>query len=269
MFFSKGLYFQGIKKIRTSGAGFAAIIIGLNLLYAFVERGPFTYNGNVSPVSEIITGGALAPYTPLMLLFSYAMVTSMFSFLNKRNGSDFLHSVPHKRICVYISLISAVCTWIVGIVFLTMLLNAIIFSTSPYYTVPFLHAFLTFLGYSVSALVVASVTAVCRMLSGTEFSCFLYSVSLLATPRLLILILKNYSLKSNPSVIEKTWFKVFHIENSFYFPFLEIMNNEVGSFGNVGLVLFLLAEAVLFFTVAAFLYVRRKSQIAGESFSLF
>ncbi len=264
MFFSKGIYYQGIKKIRTCGIGFAAIVIGMNLLYAFSEGELFASESPLA--SKAITGGAIAPFTVLMLVFSYGMVMSMFSFLNKRGGSDFLHSVPHKRICVYISLTSALFTWIVGTVFLTVLMNSIIFHVSVYYTISISQAFLTFLGYSASALVVAGVTAVCRMVSGTLFSCFIYTVCLFPLPRLLAFVLKGFILELNPSItIEKTFLKVFMADYSLYFPFKEIMNREAGSFGDVGLLLFLLSEAFLLFIVAAFLYVRRKSETAGDT----
>ena len=267
MIFSKDLYFQGIKKIKTSGIGYAAIIIVLNLLYAFSERGHY-YSGNpvFEPKSEPITGGALAPFTPLMLFFASRMVTSMFSFLNERKGSDFFHSIPYKRICVYLSLIASVCTWIVGIVFLTILLNGISFGTGSYYTVSIPNAFLTFLGHSVSALVIAGITAVARMVSGTSASCFLYTISFLAAPRLLLLLFEAFLESFNPSIIlEKTWLKFFTMDVSFYFVLGEMYNDELGRFGDIWLHILLIVEVVLLFAVAAYLYVRRNSELAEQN----
>ncbi len=267
MNFSKDLYFQGIKKIRTSGIGFATIIIVLNLLYSFSERGHY-YSGNpdFEPKPEPLVGGAIAPFTFLILLFSSILVTSMFSFLNERKGSDFFHSIPYKRTCVYLSLVASVCTWIVGIVFLTLFLNSIVFGTGSYHTVPISQAVLAFCGYSFSAFVVAGITAIARMLSGTSASCFLYTISFLAVPRLLFALFESFLGSFNPSIaIEKTWLKIFAIDKSFYFALGEMYSDELMSFDNIFLLIFLLVEAVLLFAAAAYFYVKRKSEAAEQN----
>ncbi len=272
MFFSKDLYFQGIKKIRTTGIGFAAIVLSLNFLYALSELSEGGYYIDTGYLVESIpsrieiTGGALAPFTILMFFFSYRMVTSMFSFLSKRNGSDFFHSIPYKRICVYLSLLASVCTWIVGIVFATILINSICFASSTYHEVSILHSFLTFLGYSASFLVVAGVTAVCRMVSGTSASCFLYTVSFFAAPRFIVALFKAFLESFNPTIdIEKTWLNIFSLEKSLYFTLEEFYNDEIGNFGDILLLVSLFVEALLLFALAAFFYVKRKSETAEKN----
>ena len=102
--FSYKLYLQGLRKIRTAGVAMAVIIIVLNAWIPIqcISRGG--YRGSMTDVDA----GMLAPFGFLLMFFAPLLVYNMFSFLNERKGSDFFHSLPQKRICTYLSFMSAV-----------------------------------------------------------------------------------------------------------------------------------------------------------------
>lgn len=55
---------------------------------------------------------------PLLVLtftvFAPVMMLYLFSFLNKRNSSDFYHSLPNTRLSLFFSFFAAVMTWVIA-----------------------------------------------------------------------------------------------------------------------------------------------------------
>jgi hypothetical protein len=268
MYFSKALYFQALKKIKTVGIGMAVNVIILNLMYALTEidltSSPHTY----SLVGEKISGGSIAPLTIFVVLLAPFLVMQAFSFLNSRKGSDFYHSIPHKRECVYFSFVAAICTWIASIVAVTLLTNYFLFSISAVHKISFFDIPLLFLGYTASALVIVGVFTVCRMISGTGTTFFFYSICLLSIPRISISLFQEKLFELNPSIsFENTIFasNIFSAEKSLYFVFLETGGNSIGEFSNILLLVFLLIESIILLAVGAYFYKNRKSELAGQS----
>ncbi|MCD8118740.1 MAG: hypothetical protein LUE29_04545 [Lachnospiraceae bacterium] len=66
-----------------------------------------------------------------MLVIVPIMTLYLFSFLNKRNLSDFYHSIPHTRVCLSCSYLLAIVTYIVLLVSVCGLLGAAGFSLLP------------------------------------------------------------------------------------------------------------------------------------------
>ncbi|MBE6649537.1 MAG: hypothetical protein E7614_08495 [Ruminococcaceae bacterium] len=260
MFFSKDLYIQGLKKIRTVGIGSAATVILLNIFYAYTR-----YEGRSHYYYEVDCG-RIAPFAFLTALFSIGLVSSMFSFLNKRRDSDFYHSIPQKRLCVYFSFIVAVITWIAGINLLTIIINSFFIEACPGYHVPILNSVLAFIGYTVSALVAASVATVCRMLAGTGVAYFFYTASFFIVPRILILIFNSVLNEFNHSIIlNDASLGIFSNEYSLYFTFSEFGSGKPGNFANPLLLFSLFLESAIFFAIGARLYQKRRSELAGQS----
>ncbi len=265
MLFSKKFYLQGLKRIRVIGIVATITVVALNLFYAHFKLANYDCYCN-----HWIACGGIAPFTFLTAVFAFGMVASIFSFLNKRQDSDFYNFIPQKRICIYTSYIASVLTWIAGINCLTIVLNSILLSLSPTFHVPVIFASLAFLGYTLSAFTVASIVTICRMLSGTGISLFFYTISFLTVPRLLAGIFINHIRELNPSiVINETWLRVFSLENSLYFTLKEFGNeNNCGSFENVWLIITLITESILFFGIGALLYKNLKSEFAGKNIGI-
>ncbi len=262
MYFSKSLYFQALKKLKSVGIGMAATVFILNALYTFL-------NVEASPIKkELITGGNIAPFTFIVVIFSFFITTSAFSFLNNRKGSDFYHSIPLKRTCVYFSFIAAIATWIAGVVLCTLTFSFLLYFISPNYTISIFDTLLVFLGYTLSALVFASVVTFCRMISGTGTACIFYTACLLAIPRICFEIFSQYLETINPTIyIHNTVFEFISIDKSPYFVFTEMAENHIGEFGNVFLLINLFLEASAFFALGAYFYNKRKSEIAGRAYT--
>ena len=107
--FSTKLYLQAIKKIRSGGIAAAICIIVLNAIIPIIS---IIERSNISPYTEIriniVSSSLFAPFGLLFILFAPLLVFLMFSYLNERSKSDFYHSIPQTRVCVYLSFIAAV-----------------------------------------------------------------------------------------------------------------------------------------------------------------
>ncbi len=272
MFFSKELYVQGLKNIKTIGIGSAVTVILLNILHANDKIDSFKRVDSYV-VNEKIGNVALAPATCLMVIFALIMAAAMFSFLNKRKDSDFFHSLPQKRICVYFSFVCALFTWIAGITLSTIAINSLLFITFLPISVSFEDVsiiFLFFIGYTVSAFVAAGIVTVCRMISGTGISLFFYTATAFVIPRIIFTYVVDYVRYLNPSVIiSETWLDFFSIDKSFYFVFSDSrtyysVTKDLGGFGDPLLMISLLIQAIFLFALGGLLYKSRRSELAGQ-----
>ena len=134
-FFSTKLYIQGLKKVRAAGIATAIIIIVSNALiplFSMISRIGVRYDGDLERTVEELEVTLVSPLCAFVILLAPLMIFSMFSFLNDRCKSDFYHSLPQRRECVFISFLSATLTWLLGAVIASHLVNALLWSLVPY-----------------------------------------------------------------------------------------------------------------------------------------
>ncbi len=265
MFFSKALYFQVLKKLRSIGIGMATTVLVLNTLYSFFEADLPSLSSSVGHIEtygrDTVHSGEIAPFTFIVVIFSFFLVSSAFSFLNNRKGSDFYHSIPDKRICVYISFISAIISWISAVIFATLFINFLMFSASESHSISFLQVLIAFFGYTLSTLALTSVVTIARMLSGTTIAYVFYSTCLLFVPRAFSYIFgEAVCLFNNTIYLKQSFLKWALLEKSPYQIFM-VFDEEI--FNDAFVFLIMLIEAVIFFTLSGVLYNKRKSEVAG------
>ena len=159
--FSFKLYLQGLRKVRTTGFAMSVVLVVLN---AWI---PLQNISGVSAQLRELDTVAFAPFGFVLLLFAPLLVYNMFSYLNERKSSDFFHSLPQKRICVYISFMSAIVTWIASALLVSTLVNSMLWLLAESYTVTSRAVLLTFFGFLILAIVAAGFMALAMMLTGT------------------------------------------------------------------------------------------------------
>lgn len=266
MFFSKALYFQVLKKLRSIGIGMATTVLVLNTLYSFFEADIPSLSSSVNYIEsygrDTVHSGEIAPFTFIVVIFSFFLVSSAFSFLNDRKGSDFYHSIPDKRICVYVSFISAIISWICAVIFATLFINFLMFSASESHSISFLQVLIAFLGYTLSTLALASIVTFARMLSGTTIAYVFYSACLLFVPRAFSYIFGEAVCMFNHTIyLKRSFLKWVLLEKSPYQIFMLFDSKEI--FSDAFTFFIMLIEAVIFFALSGVLYNKRKSEIAG------
>ena len=263
--FSSKLYLQGLRKVRTLGIAMAIVMIALNAWIPLMRISETHFDERILEVEA----GEFAPFGLLFLVFVPLLVYNMFSYLNERKASDFFHALPQKRICVYISFMSAILTWIVSVLLFSTVVNSILWSAAINYTVSVDVIVLTTLGFFILALVMAGFMALAMMLTGTSVANFLvfllFSLFIRAFGMFFLYGLESITPMFNPM---HSPFRIFEWE---FFLLIGLFIETVDSgatniaFGNAGMLIYWFTVAVLLLIGSAVAYCLRKSEIATKS----
>ncbi|MBQ8496497.1 MAG: ABC transporter permease [Clostridia bacterium] len=267
--FSKSLYLQGLRKIRTAAIAMAIIIIAVNALVPIIciVDSQFDFPGMNRSV-QIIEAPVAAPAGLGMILFAPLLTYIMFSYLNERRASDFYHSLPQKRICVYISFIAAILTWIAATLIASAILNAILWGIARYYSVSVLAMVMSTVTYFITALMLVGFMALAMTVTGTAVSNILVFILFALFIRAFGLFFL-YGLQEVAPIFNVTnsWLGIFDFD--FFLPLRLFMdfdtyNRELG-FYDAGLLCYWAVVGILLLVAAGFFYHRRKSESATKS----
>lgn len=262
--FSAKLYVQGLRKIRIPGVAMAAVIIALNSIYPIHQA--LEYRGHSYPLKEIETV-LFAPFGILVMLFAPLLVYAMFSYLNERRASDFFHALPQTRICVYVSFMSSVLTWIVSVLAASTLVNLILWSFSSRQRVDAQTVLMTFLGFLILGMAMAGFMALAMTVTGTTVANWLVFLLFCLFIRLCgIFFLNGFSTLTPMFVPEKSWLGLLDWDS--FLPNVLLTNMfwsrpALDGMGRIFLYWFFVA--VLLLVLSAVAYSRRRSENAGKS----
>ena len=262
--FSRQLYLQGLRKIRTAGVAMSVVILVLN---AWVPIQCITRNiGSVEHTTSV-EAGIFAPFGFLLMFFAPLLVYSMFSFLNDRRGSDFFHSLPQKRICVYLSFMSAILTWIVSVLCATSIVNTLLWAMADGYILSLKAVLLTLLGFLILALVMAGFMALAMTLTGTSVAnCLVFLLFFLFIRACGMFFLFGFSGITEMFDITHSPLRIFDWD--FFLPLgllAQVFNGNAEVFQSVCFFLYWIAVAVVLLVASAVAYCRRRSESATKS----
>ena len=190
--FSFNIFLESLRQLRVIGFIIFAIITIEALmipLSTYIDVKSALESTEPGTGIEIATMTATSMHPILVLSFlvcAPAMVFFLFSFINKRNSSDFYHSLPHTRLCTVLSMFTAVLAWIAFIIFGTTAISAFCFLLiSKYVSV----AWITLLAFSASVFIAsifaASATLIGCCLTGTTLPAVVLSYLIMYAPRLI------------------------------------------------------------------------------------
>lgn len=267
--FSPRLYLDGIKQLRIIGvlSTIAITLVGLitpvmrylnTLDYRFEDLSP--YNVNFFEMNPLIVLMFCA-VAPLMTLY-------LFSFLNKRESSDFYHAIPETRQCLFLSFFGSIVTWLLFIIASTAAIITFFYAIMPHlYTVNYASIFLTcFNGFAGSLLIAASV-AIAMTVTGTVFSNVLVSLLLIFLPRMLIFILVMAIGEAFPLVADLPFANVLSYEYNVPvgFVFGMLFSDYEIALTSLSSGIYTLVIGLIYSAIALVLFVHRKSEAAGQS----
>jgi len=265
--FSPKLYLQGLRKTRTAGIAMSIVIVILNAwipiqcMLQGVRPGPY----DTSPYFTV-GSGEFAPFGYLLLFFAPLLVYNMFSYLNERKSSDFFHALPQKRACVYISFMAAIVSWIVFVLFVSTLVNAVLWSMMMYYVVPISAVLLTALGFFILALLSAGFMALAMMLTGSAVSnCLVFLLFFLFVRTGGYFFFYGFSEMTPMFNPAHSWLGIFDID--FFLPIsllIGIVDSEE-AFSSAGLLVYWTLVSLGLLTGAGFAYHFRRSESATKS----
>ena len=188
--FNLGLYKEGLRKTTYLSALFIAVML-LGAVFTPIS----TIISQIQAIEaglfyeRIIISGIEANSFLLIvtMLFVPTLTLYMFSFLNKRNSSDFYHSIPHKRETIFVSFIAAILTWILGGIWLCTAITLAIYWFSPAYVIINTSSILlATLGLSIGCTLVIGVLLIAMSVSGSTSSSIITALLILFLPRIIL-----------------------------------------------------------------------------------
>ncbi len=201
--FDLGLYVDSLRRTALVGGLFTAlmsiqsIIVVIGFLFTaqnIKERALYFYS--------VSTVGFL-DMNPMIFSIPFLMVPllmiSLFGFLTKRSSSDFWHSIPFSRECIYITFIVTAISWTLAAIIISSIISVVGFLLMPqYYAVNFMSLLYILPGIVAIALVVMGAFSISSSLTGTTFNNFIVAALILFLPRAFIMYFD--SLCSNTSL---------------------------------------------------------------------
>ena len=257
--FSKKLYLQGLKRLRTVGIAATICIILLNVI------SPITQIVDPSRYVKNISQSQVAPYSILGLIFAPIMVHYIFSYLNSRSQSDFYHAIPETRICVYVSFMSAVVSWITAILLVSGTLNSLMWLIAPKCNLDIILAFKATASYIAATLMMIGFMAFAMMLTGTTVSnIILFIVSSIFLRTVGGMFLACVKAASPVFLSSHSFLK--YLSFDYFLPW-SLLVDSFSSYASTSilLILYSIIAGFALIAISGLLYKNRRSEIAGNS----
>ncbi len=270
-FFSFKLYKEGLKKSRLAGITIGVLITVICAIVPLMQMLSMMNNNyppDYTPSTQIITTQFFAAPLCTILFLAPLITLSMFSFLNRRNESDFYHSIPFTRPCVFFSFLAAVLTWLTGTLIASLSLTAILWLCVPYTTFSITVPFLMFGAYFLALLLLTAFTALAMALTGTTISNLLVFLLLFGFVRMAggIFVLgleEKFPLLVPALTPGKILLPDFNMPIGLLMSLID--NGQTTVYSNVWLWIYTAAVALLLLAAGCVVYTKRKSQMAGQS----
>ena len=264
------LYAEGLKRLRVLGFGLLVIALAASILVPvtfMMSASDLTYDycdtGWTVPTTTL-DWGELCYSTRFLPFVSPIFVLVMFSFLFQRKESDFYHSIPYTRTCVFISFTAAVMTWVWGITLLCSAVSGILWTVAP--TASFLMSDLfTLTGVSMlSSALLCGFMLLAVTLCGNLPTAILNFVLFTALPRVMLCFF-GYTLDQGLPLIHVKYFCGGFFSTSWCLPLGLIAEDFNVDFSNVAMLVYSAVAAVLLLVASGICYARRRSEMAGSS----
>ncbi len=266
--FSPRLYLDGIKQLRIIG-----ILSTVALCFIGIINPIMQYLNSLDGVRGFApdTVNYLEMNMPIVFLFcaiAPLMTLYLFSFLNKRDSSDFYHAIPETRQCLFLSLFASIITWLTFTAIASAAVITLVYSLFPtLYTVNISSVLITGFSSLVGSYLITASVSVAMCVTGTVFSNILVSLLLIFLPRLLIQIAVIAVTDALPLVNGLSFAAVLNYEYNVPvgFVFGLLFGDYDKPLTSVTSGIYTLIIAAIFTVIALLLFVKRSSESAGKS----
>ena len=267
--FHKGFYLDTLKRIK----GFATISAVISMVYSAISA-ILVLTSYTSALSskqffevEIISFLDMASMSGFFAVFVAPLMTIYaFSYLFKRNESDFFEILPIKRSAMaftgIVSVLSVIAASTIGSALTYIIIT--IPCIGNYYTIDFVNFALEILGILIASAIGSAVTTVAISVTGTFASGALTAIALLITPRILMGFFTNTLKMLNSTLVEGKIIPLFNSSINLYYSFLK---NQFVARENVWNYIYSFLLCVVAIIVAILLMTKRGSEWTTQSYA--
>ena len=270
-FFHKGLYIESLRQGKIVGIIYTAILCVWSI---FAPLSAINYARMFRETdieyTEHIRGFVFNPLFLISFTLLIPFITLLvFSFLRKRNRSDFYHSLPHKRETIYTSNILGILSWMVFGLLISGLVATVIFFFGADVVKLYFDSILPYILSNIaSGIFVLGAMSIAVSLSGTVFSSISITVLILFMPRLLVATFITSLSNLVPLVGQESFSKMLYDGGNIPYQLIgEIFGYsgmDIYSFmQSWGDILYSFIVGIILLTVGGFLFKARKSEGAG------
>lgn len=275
--FNKKLFVQAFLQLRIVGivclvcSSIFTILVPIMYNLEHNDTTSYTYNRQTELMD---IPSYFFPLLIVLFIITPLMCFLIFNFLTKRNGSDFYHAAPVKRRCVYISFLSAVIVWVALIItWYTFVLCTMFAITTDSISMNITNIIIYDINILISCILVAAVSGLACAVTGTLFSNFAVTVTILFAPRILISLLCANIYNTSPLVDSRCIPVIFNVScnmpaHALFLPsgLLYGYSNETIFLGLNFSTFYTLILGVIYVVIGTFAYVKRPSESSGKAF---
>ncbi len=204
-------------------------------------------------------------YILLTIISAFVMTISLFGFMNKRNESDFYYSLPHTRVCVFISFMAAVVIWNMGIMAAGLTASSVMVKLLPHLEDGGSELFPYIFNTVIAIMLTCGICVFAMTLTGTVISNVMVAGMFLFVPRVCMLMYTYMLSDALPFVpIETTNFLLDVDNNILWGIVLLFMGSESECLIELSTMGYSLLLTIFYMALALLLFVKRKSESATK-----
>lgn len=274
--FNKRLYLDALKQLKIIGVMSAVITALASFLIPMgynISNSQYNveYINNIPHYTGRVISYGILSLNPIIavifLLIPFFMTLYLFNFLNRRNASDFFHSLPDKRQCIFLSYFAAIFTWVMGLVLGGAIISTVAAGIFKYVELEAAGYGTVLLCAAASIVYIFGVMMIAASVTGTIFSNLCVSAMIAITPRLVVTYV-IYIITSLVQVVPFTF------GASIFDDRLNVVTNFVtgpvirGSWDGVNSLssgIYTLIVGLIYCGFAMYLFAKRKSEAAGQA----
>ena len=185
-FFSPALMLEGIKQTRVVGICFAIISVLASCGYPLlrlISYASMDYDTlKAQPYFTIDIATFSMPIFLIQYIMPIVMIFLLFNFMNIRKASDFYHSIPLSKTCVYLTYTVTALIWSIVTVVVSTLLSFTIYALSLKTVINIEFIWPTIISSVILAMLVASIALLAKGLSGTIFTNIIITLIIMFLP---------------------------------------------------------------------------------------
>lgn len=269
--FSFHMFLQTLKQTRLAGFIMMAVITLISVVPIISS---LSYIKEYKQVNNV--GGISGNYFLVLVFIIVVPVISLivWSFLNKRSSSDFYHSIPYTRLCIYLSKTAAILTWIAGILVVSYVSQAVLFMANrQYFNVDYATMFRMYLSIFICSLLCMAIINVSISITGNILSNICVTGLIMFLPRFIALMVTKLTVFHGETyMISNSGVGLLDSSNNmivgWVFSVFDIYNGPSGIADMVLSLtsnLYTLVLALIYIALGALLFVKRKSETAGKA----
>lgn len=269
-FFSPALMLEGIKQTKVIGICFAIISILLSCSFPFlkiIESSANNWNSDV--IMDL--GSFVLPIFLVQYLMPIIMIFVLFNFMNSRKASDFYHSIPLSKTCIYITYTVVSLLWSLAVILVSTFLSYTFYAFAPEVIVNSEFIWTTIISSFILAMLITSITLVAKGLSGTLFTNIIITLIIMFLPRIIILLYTT-AVNTAVKITDVSFMSFADIYNNIIFaPFTtnqfmyEYIEQETLPILNASTLWYSAILAIIYFVIGFVINKFRKSESAGKS----